>query len=101
MKENWIYGKREVYVLKMREVVEDVTGALVMGGHEEVQNIPVELREHFGMFKADLRIHENKVEVNYNLPEKKIRFHCNLREHMDLLHGRMELPEPSKYMEKN
>ena len=59
------------YILNMTEVVDDVTVALVMGGHEEVQNIPVELWEHFDMLQADLRLHVNKVEVNYNLQEKK------------------------------
>ena len=38
MKQKWIDGEREVYVLKMREVIDYVTAALVMGGHEEVQN---------------------------------------------------------------
>ena len=58
---------------------------LVIGGREEVQNFPVELREHFEMRKADLRKHENKVEINYNFQENKIRFRCYIREYMDLL----------------
>ena len=38
MKQEWIDGEREVYVLKMREVIDYVTAALVMGRHEEVQD---------------------------------------------------------------
>ena len=50
---------REIHVLKMREAVDDVTAALV-------QEVPVELREHFDMLKADFRIHKNTDKVNYN-----------------------------------
>ena len=65
------------------------------------QTIPVELREYFDMLSADMRMeNENKIKVKYNVQNVEIKFHRDLREHMDALKVKIEMPDTKRYMEK-
>ena len=65
------------------------------------QTILMELREHFDMLSADMRMeNENKIKVKYNVWSVEIKFHCDLREHMDALKVKIEMPDKKRYMEK-
>ena len=50
---------------------------------------------------ADMRIeNENKIKVQYNVESVETKFHRDLREHMDVLKVKIELPDTKRYMGK-
>ena len=80
---------------------ESVMATMLREGCGREQFIPVELQEHFDMLNADLRMeNENKIKVHYNVQDMETKFHCDLREHMDVLKVKIEMPDTKKYMEK-
>ena len=66
-------------------------------GCEREQSMPVERQEHFDVPSGDMRMeNENKMKVHYNVQDVETKFHCDLREYMDMLRVKIEMPDTKK-----
>ena len=101
MKMVWTLKEKNSYVKHRMERRENVMATMLREGCVREQAIPVERREHFDVLSADMRMeNENKIKVKYNIRSVEIKFHRDLREHMDALKVKIEMPDTKKYMEK-
>ena len=69
-------------------------------GYESEQFIPMELRKHFVMLNADLRMENEKTKMHYNVQDMETKFHHDLWEHNDVLKVKIKTLDKKKYMEK-
>ena len=44
---------------------------------------------------------ENKIKVHYNVQDVETKFYCDLREDMDVLRVKIEMPDTKKICEKD
>ena len=53
------------------------------------------------MLNAEIRREEEgKIRITYSLANYETKFNVNLREHMDMLRGRIAMPQLKSYIEK-
>ena len=97
----WTLKEKDNYVKHSMEREENVMATMLREGCVREKSIPVELQEHFDVLSADMRMeNENEIKVQYNVEDVETKFNCDLREHMDVLKVKIEMPDTKRYMEK-
>ena len=72
-----------------------------MGWKDQRTSYPLEIEEHMHMLNTEIRREEDgKIRITYRLGNYETKFNVNLMEHMDMLKGRIEMPQLKSYMEK-
>ena len=101
MKLVWLLKEKDSYIKHSMERGENLMATMLREGCVREQSIPVELQENFDVLSADMTMeNENKIKVQYNVQDMETKFHCDLREHMDVLKVKIEMPDTKRYIEK-
>ena len=100
MKQKWMEGEGDIYATEKEAGEESDLATIVWDERTREQVAPVEIGEHMHMLNAEIRREEEgKIRITYRLGNYETKFNVNLREHMDMLKGRIEMPQLKSYME--
>ena len=96
MKQKWMEEERDTYATEKEAGEESDLSTIVWDGRTREQVAPVEIEEH--MLNAEIRREEEgKIRITYRLGNYETKFTINLREHVDMLKGRIEMPQLKSY----